>query len=124
MSRDRHACRSVDEQPQQSLKRPRQFRHHVVIVSHRVFLREPKLTSDSPYAHHDPALDRARVRTFVPQQSARKNYIGIVSDTTEEERVADSAAHVQPHVVGYLVGRLAAVLGRARKDAPVHTTTS
>lgn len=60
----------------------------------------------------------------MPQQDARKNYIGIVNDTTEEERVADSAAHVQPHVMGYLVGRLAAVLGRARKDAPGHTTTS
>lgn len=93
-------------------------------MSHRVFLREPKLTSDSPYAHHDPALDRARVRSFVPQQDARKNYIGIVSDTTEEERVADDAARVQPHVVGYLVGRLAAVLARARKDAPERTTMS
>lgn len=60
----------------------------------------------------------------MPQQNARKNYIGIVSDTTEEERVTDCAAHVQPHVVGYLVGCLAAVLGRARKDAPGHTTTS
>jgi hypothetical protein len=44
----------------------------------------------------------------VPQQDARKNYI---------------AAHMQPHVVGYLVGRLAAVLGRARKGAPGRTTT-
>lgn len=60
----------------------------------------------------------------MPQQNARKNYIGIVSDTTEEERVADGAARVQPEVVGYLVGRLAAALGRARKDAPGHTTTS
>lgn len=59
----------------------------------------------------------------MPQQNARKNYIGIVSDTTEEERLADDAARVQPHVVGYLVGRLAAVLGRARKDAPEHATT-
>jgi hypothetical protein len=60
----------------------------------------------------------------VPQQDARKNYIGIVSDMTEEERIADSAARVQPHVVGYLVGRLAAALGRARKGAPGGTTTS
>lgn len=60
----------------------------------------------------------------MPQQNARKNYIGIVSDTTEEERIAEVAARVQPEVVGYLVGRLAAVLGRARKDAPGHTTTS
>ncbi|WP_245285158.1 hypothetical protein [Bradyrhizobium sp. WSM3983] len=47
-----------------------------------------------------------------------------MSDTTEEERIADGAARVQPEVVGYLVGRLAAVLGRARKDAPGRTTTS
>lgn len=60
----------------------------------------------------------------MPQQNARKNYIGIVSDTTEEERLADDAARVQPYVVGYLVDRLATVLGRARKDAPEQTTTS
>jgi hypothetical protein len=60
----------------------------------------------------------------VPQQDARKNYIGIVNDTAEDEHVADSAARVQPHVVGYLVDRLAAVLGRGRKGAPGHTTTS
>lgn len=60
----------------------------------------------------------------MPQQNARKNYIGIVSDTTEEERLADGAARVQPPVVDYLVGRLVAVLGRARKDAPGRTTTS
>ena len=59
----------------------------------------------------------------MPQQDTRKNYIGIVNDTTEDERVADGAARMQPHVVGYLVGRLAAVLGRARKDAPGRTTT-
>ena len=59
----------------------------------------------------------------MPQQDARKNYIGIVSDTTEEEPVADHAAGVQPYVVGYLVGRLATVLGRARKGAPGRTTT-
>jgi hypothetical protein len=47
----------------------------------------------------------------VPQQDARKNYIGIVSDTTEDERIADTAVRSQPHVVSYLVGRLAAVLG-------------
>ncbi|MET4255693.1 hypothetical protein ABIC09_000621 [Bradyrhizobium sp. S3.12.5] len=60
----------------------------------------------------------------MPQQDARKNYIGIVSDTTEEERIADTAARLQPHVVGYLVGRLAAALGRARKGALERTTTS
>jgi hypothetical protein len=61
----------------------------------------------------------------VPQQDARKNnYIGIVSDATEEERIADMAMRAQPHVVSYLVGRLAAVLGRARKGAPGRTTTS
>ena len=60
----------------------------------------------------------------MPQQDARKNYIGIVNDTAEDERVADSVARVQPHVVGYLVDCLAAVLGRGRKATPGHTTTS
>lgn len=55
------------------------------------------------------------------QQDARKNYIGIVSDTTENERIAESTARAQPHVVTYLVERLAAALGRPRKDAPGHT---
>ena len=53
----------------------------------------------------------------VPQQDARKNYIGLVSDTTEDERIADGAARTQPHVMSYLVERLAAALGRARKGA-------
>jgi hypothetical protein len=44
------------------------------------------------------------------QQEARKNYIGIVTDTTEGERAADSAARSQPRVMSYLVSRLAAVL--------------
>ena len=46
------------------------------------------------------------------QQDARKNYIGIVTDTTEGERAADSAAQSQPRVMSYLVGRLTAVLKR------------
>ncbi|MBR0824120.1 hypothetical protein JQ596_01135 [Bradyrhizobium manausense] len=46
------------------------------------------------------------------QQDARRNYIGIVSDTTEEERAADTAARSQPRVVSDLVGRLAAALKR------------
>ena len=48
----------------------------------------------------------------VQQQDARKNYIGIVTDTTEGERAADSAAQSQPRVMSYLVGRLTAVLKR------------
>ena len=57
------------------------------------------------------------------QQDARKNYIGIVSDTTEDKRIADTAIRAQPHVVSYLVGRIAAVLGRPRKGGPERTTT-
>ena len=53
----------------------------------------------------------------VQQQDARKNYIGIVNDATDEERIAESAARSQPHVMSYLVGRLAAVLKRTRKGA-------
>jgi hypothetical protein len=48
----------------------------------------------------------------VQQQDARKNYIGIVSDTTEEERVVESVARSQPRVMSYLVGRLAAAMKR------------
>ena len=59
----------------------------------------------------------------MPQQDARKNYIGIVSDTTEDERIADTAVRAQPHVMSYLVGRLAAVLGRPRKGATGRPTT-
>ena len=57
------------------------------------------------------------------QQDARKNYIGIVSDTTDEERIADTAVRSQPHVVSYLVGRIADVLKRRRKHAASPTTT-
>lgn len=60
----------------------------------------------------------------MPQQDARKNYIGLVSDTTEDERIADTAVRARPHVVSYLVGRLAAALGRPSKAAPGRTTTS
>ena len=65
-----------------------------------------------------------RARTTVPQQDARKNYIGIVRDATEDERIADTAVQAQPHVVSYLVGRLAVALGRPPKTAPGRTTTS
>ncbi|MCG2625931.1 hypothetical protein L6654_04760 [Bradyrhizobium sp. WYCCWR 13023] len=60
----------------------------------------------------------------MPQQDARKNYIGIVSDTAEEERIADTVLRTRPHVVRDLFGRLAAALGRPRKGAPGHTTSS
>ncbi|MBC9877976.1 hypothetical protein G8O24_11545 [Bradyrhizobium sp. INPA01-394B] len=59
----------------------------------------------------------------MPQQNATKNYIGIVNDRAEEERIASTAVRVQPHVVSYLVGCLAAALGRPRKGAPGPTTT-
>ncbi|MET4385689.1 hypothetical protein ABIB73_001424 [Bradyrhizobium sp. F1.4.3] len=55
------------------------------------------------------------------QQNARKNYIGIVSDTTEDERVGDTA--VRSRVMGYLVDRLAKVLKRRREPAPGRTIT-
>lgn len=58
------------------------------------------------------------------QQNARKNYIGIVNDTTEDERAADSAARSQPRVMSYLVGRIAAVLRRSGKGTPGRSVTS
>ncbi|MDN4983199.1 hypothetical protein KUL72_25000 [Bradyrhizobium arachidis] len=60
----------------------------------------------------------------MPQQDVRKNYIGIVNETAEDERIADAAVRAQAHVVGYLIGRLAAALGRPPKAAPGRTTTS
>lgn len=51
------------------------------------------------------------------RQEARKSYIGLVNDATEEERFADTATS-QGRVMSYLVGRLAAVLKRPRKAAP------
>lgn len=50
-------------------------------------------------------------------QDARKNYISIVNDATEDERVADTPARPQPGVMASLVGRLAAALKRRRKGA-------
>lgn len=58
------------------------------------------------------------------QQDARKNYIGLVNDTAEEERLAGSSAWPQPHVMGYLVARLAAVLKRTGKAQPGRSITS
>ncbi|WP_409189452.1 hypothetical protein [Bradyrhizobium sp. RDM4] len=52
------------------------------------------------------------------QQDTRKNYIGIVSDTTEDERISNATVRAQPHMVSDLVRRIAAALGRSRKRAP------
>ena len=49
------------------------------------------------------------------QQDATRNYIGIVNDTTEDERSADTAAPSQPRVMSYLVARLRAVLRRIQR---------
>ncbi|WP_349531228.1 hypothetical protein [Bradyrhizobium sp. NAS80.1] len=56
--------------------------------------------------------------TPVQQQDARKNYIGLVNDATEEERLADSAARLRPRVMSYLARRLAAMLRRSVEAAP------
>ncbi len=48
-------------------------------------------------------------------QEARKNYIGVVNDTTEDERAALSAARSQSRVMSYLVSRLRAALKRRPK---------
>ena len=59
----------------------------------------------------------------MPQQDARKNYIGLVSDAAEEERRADTVLRAGPLVVSDLFGRLAAALGRPRNGASGHTTS-
>ncbi|MBR0710328.1 MULTISPECIES: hypothetical protein [Bradyrhizobium] len=51
------------------------------------------------------------------RQNASKNYIGLVNDTTEDKRLADSSAQSQPRVMGNLIGRLAAALRRPGKAA-------
>ncbi|MCK1480296.1 hypothetical protein IVB27_37615 [Bradyrhizobium sp. 197] len=58
------------------------------------------------------------------QQDARKNYIGLVNDTAEEESLAGNCARAQPRVVSYLAGRLAAVLKRPGKAAPERPISS
>jgi hypothetical protein len=60
----------------------------------------------------------------VQQQDGRKNYIGIVNDTTEDERAADSAARSLPCVMSYLAGRIAAVLRRPGKGTAGRSITS
>jgi hypothetical protein len=62
--------------------------------------------------------------TPVRQQDARRNYIGLVNDAAEEERLADSAARSRPHVIGYLAGCLAAVLRRPVKAGPGRSNKS
>ncbi len=52
------------------------------------------------------------------KQDAKKNYIGLVSDVTEDKRLADGAAQSQPRMMSYLASRLAAVLRRPGKSAP------
>ncbi|WP_439405085.1 hypothetical protein ACNJX9_27180 [Bradyrhizobium sp. DASA03076] len=59
----------------------------------------------------------------MPQQDARKNYIGIVSEA-EEERIADTVLRARSFVMRDLFGRLAAALGRPRKGAAGHTTSN
>jgi hypothetical protein len=54
----------------------------------------------------------------VQERDARKNYIGLVNDTTEDKHLADSTARSQPRVMRDLAGRLAAMLKRAGKAAP------
>lgn len=63
-------------------------------------------------------MDSTQGLHAVPQLDVRKNYIGLVSDTTEDQHLADSAARSQPRVMSYLVGRLAAALKRPDKAAP------
>lgn len=53
----------------------------------------------------------------VPQVENRKNYIGVVSDATEDERLAASALRSQAHVLSYLVDRLTAAFRRRPNGA-------
>jgi hypothetical protein len=50
------------------------------------------------------------------QQDGRKNYIGVVSEATEQEQVT-AAIRSQPRMMGYLVNRLTAVFRLDRSGA-------
>ena len=50
------------------------------------------------------------------QQDGRKNYIGIVSEATEQEQVS-AAIRSQSRMMGYLVKRLAAAFKLGRNGA-------
>ncbi|QPF89542.1 hypothetical protein [Bradyrhizobium commune] len=52
------------------------------------------------------------------KQEVRKNYIGLVNDTSEDEQTADTALRSQPHVIAYLLGRLADALKGRHKGTP------
>jgi hypothetical protein len=81
-----------------------------------VIVRKKKLTFDSARAEHG-RTSQSRVRIVVPEQGIRKNYIGIVSDMTEEERVVLSASRTPSRLMIDLVARLAAALKRRPGDA-------
>jgi hypothetical protein len=58
-----------------------------------------------------------QVRVSVQQQGVRKNYIGIVSDTPEEERAVLSAWSTHSRAILHAVARLAAALRRRPREA-------
>ncbi len=47
-------------------------------------------------------------------QTANRNYIALVSDTTEEQRALDSVEKSNPRVKDYLIGLMATLLRRRR----------
>jgi hypothetical protein len=51
-------------------------------------------------------------------RDGRKNYIGLVNETTYEVRLTGDAARARPRLVTYLARCLAAVLKRPRKTTP------
>jgi hypothetical protein len=54
----------------------------------------------------------------VRKQDARKNYIGILNEATEDAWVAEDPAQSQSRVMSYLASLVAAMLERPRKGAP------
>jgi hypothetical protein len=82
-----------------------------------VFLRPRELTFDCLCAAQARATGEARyARPVQQQQDGRKNYIGVVSEATEQEQVT-AAIRSQPRMMGYLVNRLTAVFRLDRSGA-------
>jgi hypothetical protein len=117
-------CTPVENRLNNPLSQARAFSVCPQSRGRHVILRKTKLTAGSRSAQHGRPSIEPGVCRLVQQQDARKNYIGIVNDTAEEESLAGNSAGAQPRVVSYLVGRLAAVLKRPGKAAPERPISS
>jgi hypothetical protein len=81
-----------------------------------VFLRDRKFTPGFASTSHGRPMASYRVRKMpVQQRELRKNYIGLISDKTDEQYTVESQAKPDQRVKDYLRTLVAAV--RNRRDA-------